>query len=96
MYGRLVVIGMQGGTTAELNLGALVAKRAAIIGTTLRARPVAEKGAIMEAVREHVWPQLTSGTVKTLVDKTFPLAQAAQAHTYFNSGEHMGKVLLLV
>ena len=96
MYGRLVVIGLQGGTTAELNLGALVAKRAAIIGTTLRARPVAEKGAIMEAVREHVWPQLTSGAVKTLVDKTFPLAQAAQAHAYFNSGEHMGKVLLLV
>lgn len=95
MYGRLVVIGMQGGTTAELNLGALVAKRAAIIGTALRARPVAEKGVIMSAVREHVWPLLASGEVKTLVDKTFPLAQAAKAHEYFDSGEHMGKILLL-
>ncbi|MCZ2404166.1 NAD(P)H-quinone oxidoreductase [Paenarthrobacter sp. Z7-10] len=95
MYGRLVVIGMQGGTTAELNLGALVSKRAAIIGTALRARPVAEKGIIMTAVREHVWPLLSSGTVKTLVNKTFPLAQAAKAHEYFDSGEHMGKILLL-
>ncbi|MFI5084859.1 MAG: NAD(P)H-quinone oxidoreductase [Actinomycetales bacterium] len=95
MYGRLVVIGLQGGTTAELNLGALLAKRAAVIGTTLRARPVQEKGAIMSAVREHVWPLLTSGAVKTLVDRTFPMSEAAAAHAYFDSGEHMGKILLL-
>lgn len=95
-YGRLVVIGLQGGTTAEVNLGALMAKRAAIIGTTLRARPAAEKGAIMTAVRESVWPLLTSGAIKTLVDKTFPLAQAAKAHEYFDSGDHVGKILLLV
>ncbi|WP_434617430.1 NAD(P)H-quinone oxidoreductase [Arthrobacter sp. A5] len=94
-YGRLVVIGMQGGTTAELNLGQLVSKRAAIIGTTLRARPTEEKGAIMSAVREHVWPLISSGKIKTLVDKTFPMAEAAQAHAYFDSGEHMGKVLLI-
>jgi putative PIG3 family NAD(P)H quinone oxidoreductase len=94
--GRLVIIGMQGGTTAELNLGQLVSKRAAIIGTTLRARPVSEKGAIMSAVREHVWPLLTEGKVRALVDKAFPLAEAAKAHEYFDSGEHMGKVLLLV
>jgi NADPH2:quinone reductase len=95
MYGRLVVIGLQGGTTAEFNLGALLAKRAAVIGTTLRARPVQEKGAIMSAVREHVWPLLTSGAVKTLVDRTFPMSEAAAAHAYFDSGEHMGKILLL-
>ncbi|WP_026556846.1 NAD(P)H-quinone oxidoreductase [Arthrobacter sp. 35W] len=95
MYGRLVVIGLQGGTTAELNLGTLLAKRGAIIGTTLRGRPVREKGAIMDAVREHVWPLLTSGAVQTVVDKTFPLAQAAEAHRYFDSGKHVGKILLL-
>jgi len=94
LYGRLVVIGLQGGTTAELDLGALLAKRAAVIGTTLRARPAEEKATIMDGVRGHVWPLLASGAVKTLVDKTFPLSQAAAAHEYFDSGAHVGKVLL--
>ncbi|MDJ0318014.1 NAD(P)H-quinone oxidoreductase [Arthrobacter antibioticus] len=93
-YGRLVVIGLQGGATAELNLGALLTKRAAIIGTTLRARSVEEKTTIMEGVRENVWPLMSSGAVKPMVDKTFPLAQVAAAHEYFDSGEHVGKVLL--
>ncbi|WP_038466277.1 NAD(P)H-quinone oxidoreductase [Arthrobacter sp. PAMC 25486] len=93
-YGRLVVIGLQGGATAELNLGALLTKRAAIIGTTLRARPVAEKATIMEGVREHVWPLVSSGAVKPMVDRTFPLEQVAAAHEYFDSGAHVGKVLL--
>ncbi|ALE94394.1 NAD(P)H-quinone oxidoreductase [Arthrobacter alpinus] len=94
MYGRLVVIGLQGGAKAELNLGTLLAKRAAVIGTTLRARPVGEKSAIMDGVRENVWPLIADGTLKTVVDKTFPLAQASAAHTYFDSGTHVGKVLL--
>lgn len=93
-YGRLVVIGLQGGATAELNLGALLTKRAAIIGTTLRARPVEEKQAIMEAVSQHVWPLVASGAVKPMVDRTFPLVQVAAAHEYLDSGEHVGKVLL--
>lgn len=93
-YGRLVVIGLQGGATAELNLGALLTKRAAIIGTTLRARPIEEKTAIMEGVREHVWPLVASGAVKPMVDRTFPLEQVAAAHEYLDSGEHVGKVLL--
>lgn len=93
-YGRLVVIGLQGGATAELNLGALLTKRAAIIGTTLRARSVEEKTAIMEGVRDHVWPLIASGAVKPMVDRTFPLAQVAAAHEYFDSGAHVGKVLL--
>lgn len=93
-YGRLVVIGLQGGATAELNLGALLTKRAAIIGTTLRARPVEEKTAIMEGVREHVWPLIASGAIKPMVDKTFPMEQVAAAHEYFDSGAHVGKVLL--
>ncbi|WP_315914086.1 NAD(P)H-quinone oxidoreductase [Arthrobacter sp. lap29] len=93
-YGRLVVIGLQGGASAELNLGALLTKRAAIIGTTLRGRPIEEKTTIMDGVREHVWPLVASGAVKPMVDKTFPLEQVGAAHEYFDSGTHVGKVLL--
>lgn len=92
--GRLVVIGLQGGATAELDLSALMGKRASVAGTTLRARPVAEKTAIMAAVQENVWPMVASGAVKPFVDRTFPLDDAAEAHTYFDSGEHVGKILL--
>lgn len=92
--GRLVVIGLQGGATAELDLAALMGKRASVAGTTLRARPVAEKSAIMAAVRENVWPLVASGAVRPLVDRTFPLALVAEAHTYFDAGEHTGKILL--
>lgn len=95
-YGRLLVIGLQGGLKAELNLGDLLSKRAAVIGTTLRARPASEKGAIMDGVRSHVWPLLASGEVKTIVDKTFPLGQASVAHAYLDAGSHVGKVLLTV
>ncbi|GAA4660696.1 NAD(P)H-quinone oxidoreductase [Arthrobacter cryoconiti] len=94
LYGRLVVIGLQGGAVAEVNLGTLMAKRAAVIGTTLRARPAEEKSKIMDGVREHVWPLVEDGGLKIIVDKTFPLAQAAAAHAYFDSGAHVGKVLL--
>ena len=76
--GRLVVIGMQGGTKAELDLGALMRKRAAIVATTLRARPVAEKTAICRAVTEHVWPLVADGTIRAIVDTTMPLAEAAR------------------
>ncbi len=95
-YGRLVVIGLQGGAKGELNLGQLLSKRAAIIGTALRPRPVAEKGVIMNAVREAVWPMLADGRIKPFVAKSFPLEQVREAHEYFDSGEHMGKVLLLL
>ncbi|MEZ2391981.1 NAD(P)H-quinone oxidoreductase [bacterium RCC_150] len=95
-YGRLVVIGLQGGAKGELNLGQLLSKRAAIIATALRPRPVAEKGVIMSAVRESVWPMLADGRVKPIVAKSFPLDQVREAHEYFDSGEHVGKVLLLL
>ncbi|UKA63373.1 NAD(P)H-quinone oxidoreductase [Arthrobacter sp. FW306-04-A] len=95
-YGRLVVIGLQGGVKGELNLGQLLSKRAAIIGTSLRPRPVAEKGVIMNAVRESVWPMLADGRIRPFVAKSFPLEQVREAHEYFDSGEHMGKVLLLL
>jgi NADPH2:quinone reductase len=93
-YGRLVVIGLQGGAKGELNIGLLLNKRAAVIGTALRPRPVEEKGIIMSAVREHVWPLIADGRIKPLVDRTFPLADVQKAHEYFDSGEHVGKVLL--
>ncbi|MDV5999787.1 NAD(P)H-quinone oxidoreductase [Kocuria rhizophila] len=92
--GRIVIIGMQGGATGELHVGRLLQKRAAVIGTTLRARPAAEKAAIMAAVREHVWPLVAAGRVRPLVSRTFPLEQVREAHEYFDSGSHVGKVLL--
>ncbi|WP_458113261.1 NAD(P)H-quinone oxidoreductase [Arthrobacter sp. R1-13] len=95
-YGRLIVIGLQGGTKGELDLGKLLGKRAAIVGTALRPRPSEEKAVIMNAVRESVWPLLSDGRIKVLVAKTFPLDQVRAAHEYFDSGEHMGKVLLVI
>jgi putative PIG3 family NAD(P)H quinone oxidoreductase len=94
--GRLAVIGMQGGTRAELDLGRLMAKRAAVLATSLRARPKEEKGAIVAGVVEHVWPLVADGIVKPIVDMTFPLAQAGDAHRRIESSEHIGKVLLVV
>ena len=95
-YGRLIVIGLQGGTKGELDLGKLLGKRAAIVGTALRPRPVEEKTVIMNAVRESVWPLVSDGRIRVLVAKTFPLDRVRAAHEYFDSGEHMGKVLLVI
>jgi len=92
--GRLVVIGLQGGAKAELDLGQLLGKRAAILATTLRARPSAEKDAIVAAVREHVWPLIEAGTVRPVIDRVLPIAQAADAHRLIESGGAVGKVLL--
>lgn len=93
-YGRLVVIGLQGGTRAELDLGVLLRKRATVVATSLRARPTAEKAAIVAAVREHVWPLIASGAVRPIVHARMPLAQAADAHRLLESSAHIGKVLL--
>jgi NADPH:quinone reductase-like Zn-dependent oxidoreductase len=94
--GRLVVIGMQGGTRGELDLGTLLRKRAAVIGTTLRARPVEEKSAICASVVEHVWPLVADGSVRPVVGRTMPLEEVAAAHELMESGEHSGKILLTV
>jgi putative PIG3 family NAD(P)H quinone oxidoreductase len=94
--GRLVVIGLQGGTTAEIDLNALMRKRAAVVGTTLRARPVGEKATICAAVAEHVWPLVADGTIRPMVGATLPLAEAARGHRLMESGEITGKVLLVV
>jgi putative PIG3 family NAD(P)H quinone oxidoreductase len=92
--GRLVVIGMQGGTKGELDLGQLMRKRGAVIATTLRARPVEGKAAICAAVVEHVWPLVADGSVRAVVDTTLPLERASEAHALMQSGEHSGKILL--
>jgi putative PIG3 family NAD(P)H quinone oxidoreductase len=92
--GRLVIIGMQGGSKAELDIGKLLRKRAAVIATNLRGRPTAEKAAICASVVEHVWPLVSQGLVRPIVNETFPLADAAAAHALMESGEHSGKILL--
>ncbi|MEV0410474.1 NAD(P)H-quinone oxidoreductase [Streptomyces sp. NPDC050448] len=92
--GRLAVIGLQGGVKAELNLGALLAKRAAITATSLRARPLEEKAAIVAAVREHVWPLVEAGRIRPVVHTAFPMRDAAEAHRTMESSTHVGKLLL--
>ncbi len=92
--GRLVVIGMQGGTKAELDLGVLMRKRGAVISTSLRARPVEEKAAICASVVEHVWPLVADGSVRTLVHTTLPLEQAGEGHRIMEASDHIGKIVL--
>ena len=94
--GRLVVIGLQGGRSGEIDLGAMLAKRCALIATTLRARPTAEKAAIVAAVREHVWPLIADGRIRPIVHERYPLAEAAQAHREMEASTHVGKLLLRV
>ncbi|MFS4091425.1 NAD(P)H-quinone oxidoreductase [Streptomyces sp. AF1A] len=93
--GRLAIIGMQGGSKGELNIGALLSKRAAISATSLRARPLDEKAAIVAAVREHVWPLLAAGHVRPVVDREVPMPQAREAHQVVEESGHIGKVLLV-
>jgi NADPH:quinone reductase-like Zn-dependent oxidoreductase len=94
LEGRLVIIGMQGGTKGELDINALLRKRGAIIATTLRARPPEEKAAICRSVVEHVWPLVADGKVRPIVHGTLPLDEVAKAHELMESGAHTGKILL--
>lgn len=94
--GRLMVIGLQGGTRAELDLNALLRKRARVHATTLRGRPDAEKAAIVGAVREQVWPLVESGQIRSVIETVLPLAEADQAHRLMEAGGHVGKILLSV
>ncbi|WP_448320690.1 NAD(P)H-quinone oxidoreductase [Streptomyces sp. CO7] len=93
--GRLAIIGMQGGIKGELNIATLLNKRAAVSATSLRARPLSEKAAIVAAVREHVWPLVADGHVRPVVDRAVPLAEAGEGHRVLESSDHIGKVLLL-
>ncbi|HXV94617.1 MAG TPA: NAD(P)H-quinone oxidoreductase [Pseudonocardia sp.] len=97
--GRLLVIGLQGGTTAELDLGALLRKRGSVTAMGLRGRPVEGphgKGAVVAAVREHLWPMLADGRVRPVVHETFPMDRAADAHRALERGGVVGKLLLEV
>jgi putative PIG3 family NAD(P)H quinone oxidoreductase len=94
--GRLVVIGMQGGSKGELDLGALLRKRGAVIATTLRGRPADEKSAICAAVVEHVWPLVAEGKVRPVVHEQVPLTEVSRAHQLMEDSSHTGKILLTV
>ncbi|MFG2071817.1 NAD(P)H-quinone oxidoreductase [Nonomuraea maritima] len=93
--GRLVIIGLQGGRKAEIDLGAMLSKRVAVHATTLRARPVDEKGVIVRSVVDNVWPLVAAGAVRPVVHAEVPMADAAEAHRMLDSGEHVGKILLV-
>ena len=94
MDGRLVQIGQLGGAKSQINTGLILQRRLWLTGSTLRARSVAEKGAIARAVHKNVWPLLESGAVRVPVHATFPLAQAADAHRVMESSAHIGKLVL--
>jgi putative PIG3 family NAD(P)H quinone oxidoreductase len=92
--GRLVIIGLQGGTKAELDLGALLRKRASVSATVLRARPPEEKAAIVAATVENVWPMIEAGRVRPMIHASFPLDEVSAAHEVLESSSNVGKVLL--
>jgi len=92
--GRLVIIGMQGGTKAELDINALLRKRAAVIATTLRARPAEEKAAICAEVVENVWPLVAEGVVAPVIHDRLPLEEVATAHRLMEDSGHVGKIVL--
>ena len=92
--GRLVIIAVQGGVKSAFNAGLVLRRRLTITGSTLRPRPVAFKGAIARALREHVWPLIAAGTVRPVIYRTFAAADAAQAHARMESNQHTGKIVL--
>jgi putative PIG3 family NAD(P)H quinone oxidoreductase len=96
LNGRLVQIGVMGGAKAQINMMSILQRRLWVTGSTLRARSVAEKGALARAVHEHVWPLFESGAVKVLVYQTFPLRDAAAAHRVMDASTHIGKLVLVV
>ncbi|MFW9080131.1 NAD(P)H-quinone oxidoreductase [Pseudomonas sp. P2757] len=97
MDGRLVMLGFLGGAKAnDVDLLAIMAKRAVITGSLLRARSAAEKAAIADQLREHVWPALAGGRCLPIIDKVYALTDAAQAHAHMEAGDHIGKIVLKV
>jgi putative PIG3 family NAD(P)H quinone oxidoreductase len=95
LNGRLVQVGVMGGARAQIDLTAILHRRLTVTGSTLRARSVAEKGAIARDLEEHVWPMLADGRVAPIIDRTFPLTDAAGAHRRLESGDQVGKIVLI-
>jgi putative PIG3 family NAD(P)H quinone oxidoreductase len=93
--GRLVQIAFLQGAKMELNLQPIMTKRLTFCGSTLRPRSIADKGAIAQALKEQVWPRLDSGRIKPVIHATFPLGDAADAHRMMESGDHIGKIVLV-
>ena len=93
--GRVVVIGLQGGVEARIDVGMVLRKRLTITGSTLRPRPVAFKAAIAGALRRTVWPWLEAGRVRPVIHSVFPAAEAARAHALMESNRHIGKLVLV-
>ena len=93
--GRLMVISTRGGGRAEADLSLLMRKRASILASTLRARPLAEKAAIVAGVRADIWPLISSGQVSPVIERMLPMAHAADAHRLLDDGTHVGKILLV-
>jgi NADPH2:quinone reductase len=94
--GRLVVIGILGGSKGTLNLGLMLSKHITVTGSTLRARPPEAKGDIAAALHERIWPLIEAGKIKPVVQQSFPLADAAKAHTLLEANEVAGKLVLIV
>jgi NADPH:quinone reductase len=94
--GRLVFIAFLGGATATVNFVPVMLKRITLTGSALRARQVEAKGAIAAALAREVWPLLEAGTVRPVIDRTFPLAHAADAHRLMESSAHIGKIVLTI
>jgi len=94
--GRIVYIASQGGSTLEVPVFELMRRQAVLTGSTLRARPADEKARLAAEIERVVWPWIAQGKVRTLIDRSFPLAQAAQAHAHLEAGRHLGKVVLTV
>jgi NADPH:quinone reductase len=94
--GRVVTISMLGGSRAEINMGMVLVKRLTLTGSTLRSRTVAQKAAVADDMRRHVWPLLAAGRVRPIIYQTFPLAQASEAHRLMESSNHIGKIVLTV
>lgn len=96
MNGRLVQIGLQGGARSSIDLTRVLYRRLTITGSTLRARTVEEKSDLARDVETHVWPLIAAGRVRPVIDRTFPLTSADDAHRRLESGEHVGKIVLTV
>ncbi len=94
--GRLALVGLMGGATVETNLGLLMPKRLRVHGTVLRTRPLDEKIALTNQFKQHVLPLIADGRIKAVVDSTFPLEEAAQAHEYMETNANFGKIVLTV
>lgn len=94
--GRMVVIGLMGGLTAELNLGAMLMKRQRIIGSTLRSRSLLAKAELISALREHVWPKFDDGILQPVIEKILPVEEMDQAHALMASNQTIGKVVLSI